>query len=53
MVLNIDENIARIANAVPAKKISRVTGNVEIVVFDCQKCNQCHKSPGLLFKGVI
>ena len=56
MVLNIDENIARIANAVPANFFSRVTGNVEIVVLNCQKCNQCykgHKSVGLPFKGVL
>ena len=41
------ENIARIANAVPFTLNSRVTMNDEIVVLNCQKCNQCltgHKS---------
>ena len=33
-------NIARIANAVPVTLYSRVTMNVEIVVLNCQKCNQ-------------
>ena len=43
------KNIARIANAVS------VTVNVEIVVLNGQKCNQClkgHKSLGLFFVGV-
>ena len=35
------ENIARIANAVPFTLNSRVTMNDEIVVLNCQKCNQC------------
>ena len=34
-------NIARIANAVPFTLYSRVTMNDEIVVLNCQKCNQC------------
>ena len=41
------KNIARIANAVPFTLYSRVTMNDEIVVLNCQKCNQCltgHKS---------
>ena len=45
-------NIARIANAVPVTLYSRVTVNVEIVVLNCQKCNQClkgHNSLGLFF----
>ena len=44
------KNIARIANGVT------VTVNVEIVVLNCQKCNQClkgHKSLGLFFEGVL
>ena len=43
------ENIARIANAVPFTLYSRVAMNNEIVVLNCQKCNQCltyHKSQG-------
>ena len=50
------KNIARIANAVPVTLYSRVTMNVEIVVLNCQKCNQClkgHKSLGLVFEGVL
>ena len=50
------KNIARIANAVPVTLYSRVTMNVEIVVLDCQKCNQClkgHKSLGLVVEGVL
>ena len=42
-----NKNIARIANAVPFTLYSRVTMNDEIVVLNCQKCNQCltyHKS---------
>ena len=34
----------------------RVSINVRIVVLNCQKCDQClkgHKSPGLLFQGVL
>ena len=27
--------------------------NVNIVVLNCQKCNQCHKSLGLIFEGVV
>ena len=53
-------NIARIANAVPVTLYSRVTMIVNIVVLNCQKCNQClkcqisaHKSIGLLFEGVF
>ena len=33
-----------------------VTVNVQIVVLNCQKCNQClkgHKSLGLFFEGVF
>ena len=44
---NVKKNIARIANAVPFTLNSRVTMNDEIVVLNCQKCNQCltgHKS---------
>ena len=51
-----NKNITRIANAVPVTLYSRVTMNVEIVVLNCQKCNQCHKghkSLGLIFKGVL
>ena len=50
------KNIAKIANAVPVTLYSRVTVNVEIVVLNCEKCNQClkcHKSIGLLFESVI
>ena len=50
------KNIARIVNAVPVTLYSRVTVNVEIVVLNCQKCNQClkgHKSLGLFFEGVL
>ena len=50
------KNIARIANAVPVTLYSRITVNVEIVVLNCQKCNQClkcHKSFGLVFEGVL
>ena len=36
-------NIARIANAVPVALYSRVTMIVNIVVLNCQKCNQCLK----------
>ena len=52
----IVKNIARIANAVPVTLYSRVTVNVEIVVLNCQKCNQFlkgHKSLRLLFEGVL
>merc|ERR1711954_136797 len=45
--LCVTKNIARIANAVPFTLNSRVTMNDEIVVLNCQKCNQCltgHKS---------
>ena len=51
-----NENIARIANAVPVTLYSRDTMNVEIVVLNCHKCNQClkgHKSRGLVFEGVL
>ena len=34
------KNIGRIANAVPFTLLSRVTMNDEIVVLNCQKCNQ-------------
>ena len=54
--INDTKNIARIANAVPVTLYSRVTMNVEIVVLNCQKCNQClkcHKSFGLVFEGVL
>ena len=50
------KNIARIANAVPVTLYSMVTVNVEIVVLNCWKCNQClksHKSLGLFFEGVL
>ena len=50
------KNIARIANAVPITLYSRVTVNVEIVVLNCQKCEQClkgHKFLGLFFEGVL
>ena len=50
------KNIARIANAVPVTLYSRVTVNVEIVVLNCQTCNQClrgHKSLGVVFVIVI
>ena len=43
-------------NAVPVNLYSRVTMNLEIVVLNCQKCNQCltgHKSPRFLFEGVL
>ena len=49
-------NIARIANAVPVTLYSRVTVNVESVVLNCQKCNQClkgHKCLGMFFEGVL
>ena len=52
----IKENIARIANAVPVTLYSRVTVNLESVVLDCQKYNQClkgHKSLGLFFQAVL
>ena len=26
---------------------------VDIVVLNCHKCNQCHKSLGLIFEGVL
>ena len=42
-------NITRIGNAVPITLYSRVAVNDEIVVLNCQKCNQClkcHKSLG-------
>ena len=42
-------------NAVAVTPYSRVTMNVDIVVLNRQKCNQClkvHKSLGLLFGGV-
>jgi len=50
-------NIARIANAVPCHSLFKGHNvNVNIVVLNCQKCNQClkcqvsaHKSLGLLF----
>ena len=51
-----NRDIARIANAVPITLYSRVSMNVEIVVLNCQKCNQClkgHKSLGSLFEGVL
>ena len=51
-----NKNIARIANAVPVTLYSRDTMNVEIVVLNCHKCNQClkgHKSRGLVFEGVL
>ena len=54
--LDYDENIARIANAVPVTLYSRVTVNVESVVLNCQKYNQClkcHKSHGLFFEDVL
>ena len=50
------KNIARIANAVPVTLYSRVTVNVQLVVLNCQKCNQClkgHKFLGLFFEGVF
>ena len=53
---NILKNIARIAKAVPVTLYSRVTVNVEIVVLNCQKCNQCLdgcKSLGMFFEGVL
>ena len=56
LLLYIILNIARIANAVPVTLYSRVTVNVEIVVLNCQKCNQClkgHKSRGMAFEGVL
>ena len=46
-MVNHNLNIARIANAVPVTLYSRVTVNVESVVLNCQKSNQClkgHKS---------
>ena len=49
-------NIARIANAVPVALYLRVTVNIEIVVLNCLKCNQClkgHKSLGLFCAGVL
>ena len=49
-------NIARIANAVPVNLYSRITVKVEIVVLNCQNCNQClkgHKSLGSHFQGVL
>ena len=52
----LEENIARIANAVPVTLYSRVTLNVEIVVLSCQKCNQClkgHKSLRAPFECVL
>ena len=52
------KKIERIANAVPVALYSRVPINVEIVVLNCQKCNQClkvkgHKSLGLFVGGVL
>ena len=52
----LNRNIARIANAVPFTLYSRVTMNDEIVVLNCQKCNQCptgHKSLGSFIQGVL
>ena len=53
-------NITRIANAVPVTLYSRVTVNADIVILNCQKCNQCLKcqvsgqeSQEPLFVGVI
>ena len=56
-------NIARIANAVPITLYSRVTiviVIVNIVVLNCQKCNEClrcqvsgHKSLESNFEGVL
>ena len=54
--LDFRKNIAKIANAVPVTLYSRVTVNVEIVVLNCQKCNQClegRKSLGMFFEGVL
>ena len=42
-------------NSVAVTLYSRVTMNVDIVILNCQKCNQClkgHRSLGLLFWGV-
>ena len=50
------KNIARIANVVPVTLYSRVTVNVESVVLNCQKYNQClkcHKSQGLFFEDFL
>ena len=50
------KNIARIANAVPVTLYSMVTVNVEIVVLNCEKCNQClegRKSLVMFFEGVL
>ena len=41
--LFFSKNIARIANAVSVTLYSRVTVNLQIVVINCQKCNQCLK----------
>ena len=56
LYLGPSEYIARIANAVPVTLYSMFTANVEIVVLNIQKCNQClkvHKSIGLFFEGVL
>ena len=55
------ENIARIANAVPCHSLFKGHNvNVNIVVLNCHKCNQClkcqvsgHKSLGLLSEGAL
>ena len=47
---------SQIANAVPVTLYSRATVNVEIVVLNCRKCNQClkgHKSLRSFFEGVL
>ena len=55
-IVRNSQNIARIANAVPVTLYSRVTVNLESVVLNCQKYNQClkgHKSPVLFFEDVF
>ena len=55
------QNIARIANAVPCPSLFKGHNvNVDIVVLNCHKCNQClkcqvsgHKSLGLLSEGAL
>ena len=56
-----EKNIARITNAVPCHSLFKGHNViVDIVVHNCQKCNQClkcqvsgHKSLGLLSEGAL
>ena len=50
LIWSTNINISRIVNAVPVTLYSRVPINVEIVVLNCQKCNQCLKGHKYLLK---